>query len=189
MISYLRGTIKLKEEVFVVVVVSGVGYKVFLLERDLSKTKVGEAAEFFTYHYVREDDERLYGFSNLEELEMFELLFSITGIGPKSAMGILNIAPINSLKAAIVKKDVSLLTKVSGVGRKTAERVVLELASKIKSSSKTAEETSDLFDAVEALMSLGYSRTQALSALEKIPENISDAAEKVRLALKSLGKK
>ncbi len=189
MISYIKGAIKLKEGDFAIVIVGDVGYRVFLLERDLSKTKVGETAEFFTHHYIREDDERLYGFSNSKELEMFELLFSVTGIGPKSAMGILNVAPLKSLEAAIAKKDVSLLTKVSGVGKKTAERVVLELASKIKSSGKAAEETSGLFDAVEALMSLGYSRVQALAALEKVPENISDAAEKVRLALKSLGKK
>lgn len=189
MISFLKGSIKLKQDDFAIVVVGGIGYKVFLLERDLFKTKAGETAEFFTYHYVREDDERLYGFSKPEELEMFELLFSVTGIGPKSAMGILNIAPLKSLEAAIAQKDVSLLTKVSGVGKKTAERVVLELASKIKSSGKAGKETPGLSDAVEALVSLGYSRTQALSALEKIPEDISDAAEKVRLALKSLGKK
>ncbi len=189
MISYIKGAVKLKEEDFVIIIAGDIGYKIFILRRDIAKLKIGNMAEFFTHHYVREDDERLYGFSNFEELEMFELLFSVTGIGPKSAIGILNVAPLKSLKAAIAQKDVSLLTKVSGVGKKTAERVVLELASKIKSSGKTAEETSDLFDAVEALMSLGYSRAQALSALEKVPEDISDAAEKVRLALKNLGKK
>lgn len=189
MISYLKGIIKLKEDDFAIVVANDIGYKVFALDRDLAKLKTGAPAEFFTYHYVREDDARLYGFINREDQKMFELLFSVTGIGPKSAMGILNAASVDSLRSAIAKNDTSLLTKVSGVGKKTAERVILELSSKIKDFGGASKDTEGMSDAIEGLMSLGYSRVQALKALEKVPEDIIDPAKKIHLALKSLGKK
>jgi len=189
MISYLKGTIKIKERDFVIVIVGDIGYKVFALERDLAGLNAGDVAEFFTYHYVREDDMRLYGFTSREDQKMFELLFSVTGIGPKSAMGILNMATVGSIKSAIAKSDTSLLTKVSGVGKKTAERVILELSSKVKDFGEITKETEGMSDAMEALMSLGYSRAQAFGALEEVPKDIADPAEKVRLALKSLGKK
>ncbi len=189
MISYLKGAIKIKEQDFAIIVVNDVGYKVFTIERDMVNLNVGDTAEFFTYHYVREDDARLYGFANRQDQQMFELLFSVTGIGPKSAMGILNMAMVDSIKSAIAKSDISLLTKVSGVGKKTAERVILELSSKVKVFGEASKETEGLADALEALMSLGYNRAQAFGALEKVPDAVADPAEKVRLALKSLGKK
>lgn len=188
MISYIKGAIKVKEEGFVIVAVNDIGYKVFTVDRDVMKSNIGDIVEFFTYHYVREDDARLYGFINRQDQQMFELLFSVTGIGPKSAMGILNMATVDSIKSAIAKSDISLLTKVSGVGKKTAERVILELSSKIKVFGEATKETEGLGDALEALMSLGYSRTEAFGALEKVSDDITDPAEKVRLALKNLGK-
>lgn len=189
MISYIKGIIKVREEGFVILVNNDIGYKVFTIERDMANLNVGGTAEFFTYHYIREDDARLYGFANRQDQQMFELLFSVTGIGPKSAMGILNMATVDSINSAISKGDISLLTKVSGVGKKTAERVIMELSSKVKIFGEVTRETEGLSDALEALMSLGYSRTQAFGALEKVPDSIVDPAEKVRLALKSLGKK
>ncbi|MBU4338748.1 Holliday junction branch migration protein RuvA [Patescibacteria group bacterium] len=189
MISYIKGTIKVKEEGFVIVVTSDIGYKIFTIERDVAGLNAGDMAEFFTYHYVREDDARLYGFAARQDQQMFEMLFSVTGIGPKSAMGILNMATVDSIKSAIAKSDISLLTKVSGVGKKTAERVILELSSKMKIFGEVTRETEGLSDALEALMSLGYSRAHAFGALEKVPDDIVDPAEKVRLALKNLGKK
>jgi Holliday junction DNA helicase RuvA len=98
-------------------------------------------------------------------------------------------ATVDSINTAISKGDISLLTKVSGVGKKTAERVILELSSKMKVFGEVTRETEGLSDALEALMSLGYSRNQAFSALEKVPDDVVDPAEKVRLALKNLGKK
>lgn len=189
MISCLKGAIKLKENDFAIVVVNDIGYKVFIAERDLLKLRIGDTAEFFTYHYIREDDARLYGFVSRRDQEMFELLFSVTGIGPKSAMGILNAAATDSIAAAIGQSDTSLLTKVSGVGKKTAERVILELAGKVEKFGAEAKSVEGLSDAIEGLMSLGYSRGQALEALKNVPENIIDPAEKIKLALKSLGKK
>lgn len=189
MISYIKGKILIKEEGFVIVIVNDIGYKVFTIERDLAGLKVGDTVEFYIYHYVREDEVRLYGFASRQDQEMFELLFSVTGIGPKSAMGILNTATVDSIKAAIAKSDISLLTKVSGVGKKTAERVILELSSKVKDFGGITKETEGMSDALEALMSLGYSRSQAFQALEKVPAEVLDPGEKVRLALKNLGKK
>lgn len=189
MISYIKGIVKLKEQDFAIVVVNDIGYKVLALGRDLARLKEGDMAEFFTYHYIREDDMRLYGFAGRDDQKMFELLFSVTGIGPKSAMGILNAAPIESIKSAIANDDTSLLTKVSGVGKRTAERVVLELAGKVDGFGGENKNTEGLSDAIEGLMSLGYSRAHALKALEKVPEDITDPAQKIRLALKSLGKK
>lgn len=189
MISYLKGTIKLKESDYAIVVTGDIGYKIFIVERDLFKLQIGEAAEFYTYHYIREDDMRLYGFMSRRDQEMFELLFSVTGIGPKSAMGILNTATTDSIAAAIAASDTSLLTKVSGVGKRTAERVILELAGKVEQFGVEVKSTEGLSDAIEGLMSLGYSRGQAVEALKNVPENIIDPAEKIKQALKSLGKK
>ncbi len=189
MISYLKGTIKLKESDFAVVVVNDIGYKVFVVERDLIKLAAGEIAEFFTYHYIREDDARLYGFVSRRDQEMFELLFSVTGIGPKSAMGILNAATTDSIASAIAASDTSLLTKVSGVGKKTAERVILELAGKVEKFGVEVKNTEGLSDAIEGLMSLGYSRSQTLEALKNVPEDVTDPGEKIKLALKNLGRK
>lgn len=189
MISYLKGAIKLKEAGFVILAVGDVGYKIFTVERDVANLSEGDIAEFYTYHYIREDDMRLYGFIDRKDQEMFEMLFSVTGIGPKSAMGILNEATVDSIKSAIGKNDISLLTKVSGVGKKTAERVILELSSKIKDFGDISDGTEEMSDALEALMSLGYTRAQSLEALKKVPEGVSEPGEKVRLALKSMGKK
>lgn len=189
MISYIKGIVKLKESGFAVVVTGDIGYKVFVVERDLFKLNVDDVAEFFTYHYIREDDMRLYGFVSRRDQEMFELLFSVTGIGPKSAMGILNAATTDSIAAAIGQSDTSLLTKVSGVGKRTAERVILELAGKVEQFGVEAKSTEGLSDAIEGLMSLGYSRSQALEALKNVPEDVTDPGEKIKQALKSLGKK
>lgn len=189
MISYIKGLVKFKEQDFAIIVANDIGYKIFASERDLAHFSEGDMAEFFTYHYVREDDVRLYGFVDREDQKMFELLFSVTGIGPKSAMGILNAAPTNAIRSAIARSDISLLTKVSGVGKKTAERVILELSSKVADIDFGDKITDETSDAMEALMSLGYSRAQSFEALKKVPETTTDLGEKVRLALKNLGKK
>lgn len=188
MISYLKGIVKLKENDFVIVVVNDIGYKVFVIGRDLFKLQIGEVVEFFTYHYIREDDMRLYGFINRRDQEMFELLFSVTGIGPKSAMGILNATTTDSIVLAVGQSDFSLLTKVSGVGKKTAERIILELAGKMEKFGLEIQNTAGLSDAIEGLMSLGYSRNQSFEALKNVSADITDPGEKIKLALKSLGR-
>lgn len=191
MIAYVKGRVIFKGGTFVILLCGDVGYKVFVISRDLSKIKTGDAAEFFTHHYVREDDMRLYGFIEWRELEMFELLFSVTGIGPKSAMGILELAPVETIVSAIRSGDKTVLTKVSGIGRKTAERVILELQGKvpagdinIKGGGDSGKKYAEL---IEALTGLGYSIAEARAAIEKVPGDVTDISQSLKMALKELG--
>ena len=192
MIAKLKGTIDFMHDNYVVVDVAGVGYKVFVSAYVAGKISGMDAVEIFTHTYVREDTLALYGFLALEELEMFELLISISGIGPKAAMGILSIADPVMIKTAIINEDPSILTKVSGVGKKTAQRVIIELKNKIKDVSVSAEGRQGVSldtDALEALVAMGYSIFQAREALKLVPKEIKDVGERVKTALRSMGRK
>ncbi len=190
MIAKIKGKIEYLKDNYVVVDVSGVGYKIFLTVYVFGKLAGRDQADLFIHTHVREDAIDLYGFVTLEELEMFELLISITGVGPKSGLGILAVATPKTIKTAILNEDSSILTRVSGVGKKTAERVILELKNKI--ADLPAEEkdgaVSDA-DAIEALASMGYSIAEARDALKLVPQNIKDIGHRVKEALKNLGKK
>jgi Holliday junction DNA helicase RuvA len=145
--------------------------------------------ELYTHTYVREDTFALYGFIILDELEMFELLISISGIGPKAAIGILSIAEPKTIRAAVISGDSSILTRVSGVGKKTAERVILELKNRIEELPGEDQGAAKAdSEAIEALASLGYSVSQSREALKSVPEKVKDVSERVRAALKNLGK-
>ena len=140
--------------------------------------------------HVREDQLSLYGFMTEDELSMFELLISVSGIGPKVAIGILAIAEPKTIRAAILHKDPSILTRVSGVGKKTAEKVIVELQNKV-SSADVSDQAGALAEqeSIEALTALGYSVTEAREALKGIPDDVTSVGERLKLALKSLGKK
>ena len=131
MIAYLNGTIINKGKGFAIIRVSDVGYKVFLNPTMLAEIVVGQELELYTHQYVREDSLDLFGFSSVSELELFELLISVSGVGPKSALGVLSVAGPEDIKNSIMRGDSHLLTKVSGIGKKTAERIVLELREKV----------------------------------------------------------
>lgn len=190
MIAKLQGKIDFLRDNYAVVNVSGVGYKVFVTLHTFGKIAGQQEVEFFTHTYVREDTLALYGFLELSELEMFELLISVSGIGPKAAMGILGIADPKTISMAVLNEDPSILTRVSGVGKKTAERVILELKNKI-SEMPTHEKIklSADSDALEALVGMGYSISEARETLKNVPPEVKDVGERVKLALKSLGKK
>lgn len=189
MIAKITGKIAYFRDNYVVVEVSGVGYKIFVTEFSMGKIAGKEEISLFTHTYVREDTLSLYGFMTLEELEMFELLISISGIGPKAAIGILSIAEPKTIRTAVISGDSSILTRVSGVGRKTAERVILELKNRIAELPGEDQGTAKAdSEAIEALISLGYTNAQAREVLKNIPDNIKDVSEKVKAALKSLGK-
>ena len=131
----------------------------------------------------------LYGFLNEEELAMFELLISISGIGPRVALSILSIADVKTICTAIVNKDPSILTRVSGVGKKTAERVIVELQNKVDAVNIEDQATAlSGQDTILALTSLGYSVTEAREALKLVPADITDVSKRIRQALKNLGK-
>lgn len=189
MIAKIKGKIEYLGENFAVVDVSGIGYKIFLTPYVIGKISGKEEGEFFVHTYVREDTLALYGFLNQDELEMFELLISITGIGPKAGLGILSIATPKTIKTAILNEDSSILTKVSGIGKKTAERVILELQNKIAdiSEGEKGEAVVDS-DSIEALVTMGYSLTEAREAMKQVPEEVKDIGQRIKLALKNLGK-
>ncbi|MFH1522906.1 MAG: Holliday junction branch migration protein RuvA [Patescibacteria group bacterium] len=192
MISYLKGKILNKGRVFIIVEVNNIGYQVFINSTMHSELKVGRELEIYTHQHVREDALDLYGFKSMEDLEIFELLISISGIGPKGALGVLAIASVEDIKDSISRGDSGLLTKVSGIGKKTAERVVLELRSKVGEMAPTAGSklagSGASGDEIDALMALGYSMQQAREALREVESKVKDSGERIREALKKLGK-
>lgn len=191
MISYLKGKIRHKGGCFAVVEVNNIGYQIFVSPLFYADLAAGAEMEFYTHQYVREDALNLYGFKSLTELELFELLLSVSGIGPRSALGVLSIASADDVKGSIARGDPALLTKVSGIGRKTAERVVLELREKVgKLAGSDGKAGSNLgsSDEIDALMALGYSLAQAREALNGVDNKLTDSGERIRQALKRLGK-
>jgi Holliday junction DNA helicase RuvA len=190
MIAKLKGTLDFLRDNYAIVDVNGVGYKVFVTLHTFGKIAGNINVELYTHTYVREDTLALYGFLEIDELEMFEMLIGISGIGPKAAMGILSIADPRTVRTAVLNEDASILTRVSGVGKKTAERVILELKNKIADMPVMEKEKalSDN-DAFEALVTMGYSVSQAREALKLVPGDIKDVGERVKMALRGLGKK
>jgi Holliday junction DNA helicase RuvA len=190
MIARLEGKIKMKSERFLIIDVSGVSYKVFTTPKTLKKApKKDEIFSLWTHLHVRENALELYGFEEYQEMEFFEMLIQISGIGPKSAIGVLSVAPLDTLKKAISFGETSYLTKVSGIGRKTAEKIVLELKEKL---GELEGQAGGMFkedqDVLGALESLGYSRQEAREALKQTPETIEGTSNRVKEALKILGK-
>lgn len=190
MIAWISGKNRGLRGGSVIVDVDGVGYEVQVSAYVLGKVAGAEEVSLHIHTYVREDTLALYGFLSEEELSMFQSLISVSGIGPKAALGILSIADIDTIRTAIVNKDPSLLTQVSGVGKKTAERVIVELQNKVSAPTGTgAEKTTADGEALEALLSLGYKVAEARDALKSVSGKSADIGEKIREALKVLGKK
>src|SRR3989344_4097105 len=166
MIAQLEGTIAGIRGNAVILMVGGVGYLVSVSAYTLGKLAGQERVLLHIHTHVREDQLALYGFLHEDELAMFELLISISGIGPKVALSILSIADTKTIRTAIVNKDPSILTRVSGVGKKTAERVIIELQNKVEAVDIEDQESALIGqDTIEALTSLGYSVTEAREAL------------------------
>jgi Holliday junction DNA helicase RuvA len=190
MISFLRGPLLETGAKSVVIDLNGVGYKVFVTEDTLHGLKIGAEIKLWTYLAVREDALDLYGFTSPKEKSFFELLISISGIGPKDALNILSLVSVDTLTSSIRSGSVAHLVKVSGIGKKTAEKIVLELKDKlggIESGGEMSAGMSSDMDAIEALRALGYDADEAREALKKIDPEISDTGKKVKAALKMLG--
>ncbi len=183
MIGYLKGNIIHQESKFVILDVGGVGYKVFT-HTALLENQPTTSAEFWTYLAVRENALDLYGFHSQAELTFFELLLTVSGIGPKSAISIISTAPFGNLYQGIVTGDIVYLTKVCGIGKKNAEKIILELKDKmIESVAGATTYAQGDADTLEALLSLGYSERDAREALKKTTG--SSTEEKLRSALKN----
>ena len=192
MIARISGSIVDIADKAIVVDVDGVGYQIYVsttMMADIVNKKMTEIA-LWTHLAVRENSMELFGFPDRDEKYFFEMLIDISGIGPRSALSIISIAPIETLKRAIGSGDTSYLTKISGIGRKTAEKIVIELRDKLSAlghKSDVGEHKVEL-DALEALKSLGYSQNEARDALKDMPKEITGTSEKVKHALKLLSK-
>ena len=189
MIGYLEGEVLASDTKTLTLKVGSVGYRLFTTHEIIQNVKdKKETIALWTHLAVRENSQDLFGFTLKEERDFFELLITIPGVGPKSALAVLNAVPTQTLISAISQNDVSYLTKVSGIGKKTADKIVLELRDKIGAVSEGSflDEENDVLD---ALKSLGYREREIRETLKKIPESISGAGERIKEALKLLGGK
>ncbi|OGZ34060.1 MAG: Holliday junction DNA helicase RuvA [Candidatus Portnoybacteria bacterium RBG_13_41_18] len=189
MISSLEGKILLKSEKYFILETNGIGYKVFGSEKTLSKIpQTGQNIKVWTYLSVKENGWDLFGFLNFEELDLFALLITIPGIGPKTAMNILGVASVADLQEAIVLGDETILGKVSGIGKKMAQKIVLELKSKVKKLSKgEASGVAGDIEVIDALVSLGYRIYEVREILQKLPAEVKGVENRVKECLKRLG--
>lgn len=191
MIAHLEGTIAEKFINNIIIDVHGVGYEVTVSALDYDSATLGEERKFYTYHAIRENSEDLYGFSSLAAKKIFELLISVQGIGPKAAIAILSLAEAEEVRNAIANANSTFIAKASGVGKKTAERIIVDLRDKVGIPSKygapdtTVPITNNEPDeALDALIALGFPLKEATAALEKVDRSLS-VSERVREALKS----
>jgi holliday junction DNA helicase RuvA len=193
MFNYLSGILINKDVSFAIVDINGVGYELVIpLSTFHILPDINEKVKLFTYLYVREDVLRLYGFISKEEEEFFKLLISISGLGPKVGLSILSAVKVSEFKRAIFDEDIKFITKIPGIGKKSAERIVLELKSKIKDlfvpendlkiSSVVNNVAAD--DVIRALISLGYKQSQAKEALEKVIDSKNISGIKVEELIK-----
>ena len=189
MIYSLSGELKQTRGRFIVVGVGGIEFKIAVpISSESNLPRIGEKITIFTFVHVREGGIDIYGFSNEAELSLFELLVSVSGIGPKSAISILSVAPSRQIAAAISRGEAELLQKSSGVGKKTAERIVLELRDKVVvgDDEVTVELMQSDQDVIGALVSLGYTRGSAKDAVKEIDSSITDTSDRLKEALKHI---
>ncbi len=188
MISHLTGTLLLLDIRYAIIDVNGVGYKVSITGEVVEKLShsLNTTVSLHTYLAVRETALDLYGFMTASDLEMFEYLLTVSGIGPKSALGVLNIANANTVREAVTSGDISYLTKVSGIGKKTAEKIILELKGKLGDETEMLSGGKDAGIAIEGLKALGYSEREARDAIKDMPKDMSPEAL-LKEALKKLG--
>jgi holliday junction DNA helicase RuvA len=185
----LSGEITHKSANFVVLETGGVGFKIFTNNETFKKLPpVGGAAKFFIYFHMKEDGIGLFGFPDEESLKLFEMLNAVAGVGPKTALGVLDIDNVPSIMAAIIEKRADLLTRASGIGQKTAERIILELQNKMKlPESQTLSRKMDMsLEVEEILISLGYQRNKIRQVVQHLEEKTLE--ENLRTALKALSK-
>ena len=201
MIAFVRGTAVDMTENSVIVEAGGIGYEIYMTGTDLSQIHMGEEVKIHTYFNVREDAMQLYGFRSKDDLQMFKLLLGVNGVGPKAALGVLAGITADELRFAILSDDVKTLSKAPGIGKKTAQKLILELKDKMKledafelklahEQEKAVAGLGEISDgrqeAVEALVALGYSSTDALRAVRKVTDVAPDDVEGLlRAALKN----
>ena len=201
MIAFVHGIAADMTENSVIVETGGIGYEIYMTGESLSQLPMGEKVKIHTYFQVREDAMQLYGFIKKDDLQMFKLLLGVNGVGPKAAMGVLSGITADELRFAVLSDDVKTLSKAPGIGKKTAQKLILELKDKLKledafelklaHEQEKAEVSGDVSDgrqeAVAALVALGYSSTDALRAVRKVTEVSPDDVEGLlKAALKNM---
>ncbi len=188
MISYLKGEIISKHKQSVTLLCGAVGYETFLSSTILSEMEIGQSAELYIYTRVREDEITLYGFTKTGDLEFFKLLIGVNGVGPKTALEIMSV-DANQIKNAILQENLALLTKTPGIGKKTAERIILELKNKVQPDSliELPASLEQRFDeVVTALTTLGYQRGEIYRVLKTAPPEMVSSEEIVTFFLKNV---
>lgn len=200
MISYIKGTLERRAESYIIVETGGIGYQIFVSPATLAKLpQTGAEVKVFTYFSVKDDGMSLYGFSSVEEQEMFHKLLTVSGVGPKGALGFLSVLKPSEIIMAILSDDVKTLSKAPGVGRKTAQRVILDLKDKCKTEDAIAlggEELQGMtevlvdgdakFEAIDAMTALGYSRSEAAKAVNAVAAEGMSTEDILKAALKKM---
>lgn len=201
MISFINGRVADLQESSVIIETGGIGYEIFMPGRSMDRLRIGEERKLHTHFHVREDAMQLFGFLTKDDLQMFRLLLNVNGIGPKAALGVLSGIPTDDLRFAILSEDLKTLSKIPGIGKKTAQKLILELKDKISlqdafeqklaHQEELPAQTEALRDgyqeAVEALVALGYSGTDAMRAVKKVSaEEAADVEAILKAALKNL---
>ncbi len=189
MLAYIKGDILQKNEDSVLVLTkSGVGYQVFCASTTLTRYSQGDAAEFYIYQYLKEDKNDLYGFELIDEKNFFEMLLSVSGLGPKSALQMFNLDNMNTLKSAISTANLDYLTQIPGIGQKTAKKILLELQDKLDDAVIENQDGTQNNDLRDALLSLGYKTRDIHKAIAKIDKN-ADLQTQIKQALAELSGK
>ncbi len=185
MFAYIKGSLEMKSSGYIVIDINGLGYKVFMSQNNIDTIgELHDIIKVFTYVKVREDDISIFGFKTQEELKMFELLISVSGVGAKSALAMLSCIEPSDFAIAVISNDVKVLTKVPGIGNKSAQRIILELKDKLKeeqleeklkdSSKKLKDNSENINEAISGLMVLGYSKKDIEKAFEHLDiDNLS----------------
>jgi len=186
MIGHIKGTVLETNTEYALIDVGHIGYIVFATPDTLHTIGKTKTVALWTHLAVRENALDLYGFIEKDELEVFELLLSVSGIGPKSALGILSITTVETLRKAVAEENSTYLTKVSGIGKKTAQKIVIELKDKLGAGGESDSLKGDE-DALEALVAMGYSLSEVRKALRSLPQTLEGSNERLREALKLLG--
>lgn len=184
MVAHLTGTVIENALSYLIVEVGGLGYKVFVTP-DLLSCRPGDRVSMYTYLKVSEDGQSLFGVPDFASLKLFELLITVSGVGPKVALAVLSAAPVETIKQAIAGQDAGVFTRISGIGSKTAERIILELKGKVGTAAPGAGGASgEIFD---ALVALGYSQREVREVFGKL-DATKPAGEQIKDALKLLAK-
>lgn len=185
MIASLRGLVLEKTVNWILLEVGGIGYKLHVSPTSLSKTRQQEEAFFYIHDHIREDAHELFAFPSLADLELFDKLLSISGVGPKSAMTIMGVGSADEIRSAIMKGDLEMLTSVPGVGKKTAQKIILELKGQLVEPESVTNADKEV---VDALVGMGYQAQSIKEVLKFMPTDLVDPAERIRYVLRSLSK-